>query len=103
MIQTKIGSIKAQFVKVLSIIPTRYGIEKILLSLTDDQDFEDEESFTLLLSNPTGGATLGTSQMTVTIADNDAARSASAAATTGYTTICRYYLGFGVQAPAKYQ
>ncbi|MDM8557321.1 Calx-beta domain-containing protein [Candidatus Parabeggiatoa sp. HSG14] len=51
----------------------------INLSINDDPDFEGDETFTITLSNPTGGtaespAKLGaTSQITVTIVDDEAA------------------------------
>ncbi len=44
----------------------------IAISITDDAEQENEESFTLDLSNVTGGATLGTSSITITINANDA-------------------------------
>jgi hypothetical protein len=46
----------------------------ISLSILDDQDYEGDETLTLILSNPTGEATLGTpSQITVTMLDDEAA------------------------------
>jgi len=45
----------------------------IPISLIDDQNEEDSESFTLNLSNPTAGSLIGTTQpLSVTIIDNDA-------------------------------
>jgi len=49
------------------------GAKTIILPIRDDDAFEGDETFTMMLSNPTGGATLGTSQMTVTIRNNDTA------------------------------
>lgn len=47
---------------------------KISLTLHDDHQFEDNESFTLILHTPTGGASLGTNaQLVTTILDNDPA------------------------------
>ncbi|TQV88070.1 Calx-beta domain-containing protein [Aliikangiella coralliicola] len=47
-------------------------IEKVItISLVDDDAYESDESFSLLLSNVTGSATLGTSITTVTILDNE--------------------------------
>ncbi|MDM8557326.1 LamG-like jellyroll fold domain-containing protein [Candidatus Parabeggiatoa sp. HSG14] len=44
----------------------------INLSITDDQDYEENETFTIILSNPTGGAILGSlAQTTLSIAAND--------------------------------
>ncbi len=44
----------------------------VTLSIVDDSEFEAAESFSLALSNATGGASIGsTSSATVTIADND--------------------------------
>lgn len=43
----------------------------IVIPILDDSDFEGDETFTVTLSNPTGGATIGTGQTTVTIVDND--------------------------------
>ncbi len=51
------------------------GAKPINLPITDDLDFEGDESFTVMLSNPTGGATLGTlSQLSVTLVENDQAK-----------------------------
>jgi YVTN family beta-propeller protein len=48
------------------------GAKSITLPITDDSDYEGDETFTITLSNPNGGATLGTlSQLTVTIVEND--------------------------------
>ncbi len=47
--------------------------QTITVAITDDAADEADETFTVALSNPTGGATLGTSTSTVTILDNDAA------------------------------
>ena len=43
----------------------------IVIPILEDSDFEGDETFTVTLSNPTGGATIGTGQTTVTIIDND--------------------------------
>ncbi|MDA9778114.1 Ig-like domain-containing protein [Rubripirellula sp.] len=43
----------------------------IVIPILDDSDFEGNETFTVTLSNPLGGATIGTGQTTVTIIDND--------------------------------
>ena len=43
----------------------------ISIDIVDDTDFEGNETFALNLSNPTGGATIGTGQTTITIVDND--------------------------------
>ncbi|HEC84631.1 MAG TPA: hypothetical protein ENI48_05245 [Thioploca sp.] len=51
--------------------PTDEGAKAIHLPITDDLDFEGNETFTVTLSNPTGDATLGTSQVTVEIVEND--------------------------------
>ncbi len=45
--------------------------ETITANIINDDDIENEESFTVVLSNPTGGATLGTDTSTVRIIDND--------------------------------
>ncbi|MGA9762156.1 MAG: Calx-beta domain-containing protein [Gaiellaceae bacterium] len=46
----------------------------ISVAITDDSSHEDAESFQILLSSPSAGATIGSpSAATVTIADNDAA------------------------------
>jgi ribosomal protein L35AE/L33A len=48
------------------------GAKPINLPITDDSDFEGDETFTITLSNPTGGATLGIlSQLSVTLVEND--------------------------------
>lgn len=41
------------------------------VSINDDSNYESNESFTVALSSPTGGATLGTSSMTITIQNDD--------------------------------
>jgi len=42
------------------------------VSITDDSDFEGDENFTVILSNPTGGTSIGTqNSATVTIVEND--------------------------------
>ena len=45
--------------------------KRITLNIINDSAVEANESFNLILSNPTGGAKLLTRQMTVTIADDD--------------------------------
>lgn len=46
--------------------------QKISLTLYDDYQFEEDESFSLVLHTPTGGASLGTNaQLVITILDND--------------------------------
>jgi uncharacterized delta-60 repeat protein len=47
------------------------GSKTITVVLTDDLVVEDNETFTLVLSNPSGGATLGTSSVTITIVSED--------------------------------
>jgi uncharacterized delta-60 repeat protein len=47
------------------------GSKTITVVLTDDLVVEDNETFTLVLSNPSGGATLGTSTVTITIVSED--------------------------------
>ncbi len=47
------------------------GAKTVVVTIADDAEGEDEETFTVGLSNPTGGATLGTAAATVTIFDND--------------------------------
>jgi uncharacterized delta-60 repeat protein len=47
------------------------GSKTITIVLTDDLVVEDNETFTLVLSNPSGGATLGTSTVTITIVSED--------------------------------
>ncbi|WP_168204113.1 Calx-beta domain-containing protein [Aliikangiella coralliicola] len=47
-------------------------IEKVItISLVNDNVYESDESFSVVLSNVTGGATLGTSTATVTILDDE--------------------------------
>ena len=48
------------------------GAKTIAITILDDAIEEVDESFTVTLSNPTGGATLGAATTTVTIEDNDA-------------------------------
>jgi hypothetical protein len=55
-----------------------------IVSVFDDQTAEQTETINLILSNPTGGATLGTSSALINIADNDAAATASIAGTVSY-------------------
>lgn len=43
----------------------------VQVAITDDGDQEPAETFTFAISNPTGGAALGDSGITVTIGDND--------------------------------
>lgn len=48
--------------------------QKIPLTIIDDDQFEGNESFTLILHTPTGGASLGTNaQLVITILDNEVA------------------------------
>jgi hypothetical protein len=61
----------------------------ILLAARDDLTFESNETFTVQLSNPTGGATIGTGTATATIVDDDSTRQitvSNATATEGDTT-----------------
>ena len=51
--------------------------KNIAIPINDDMIYEDNETFTVTLSMPTGGATLGVSMKTVTINDNDNAPSLS--------------------------
>lgn len=48
------------------------GTKSFDIELLDDQDPENTETVTLMLSAPTGGATLGTSSATLEIGDDDA-------------------------------
>lgn len=47
------------------------GAKMVAIDIIDDGDSEDAETFTVDLSNPTGGATLAATSATVTILDND--------------------------------
>lgn len=47
------------------------GAKTISVPIFDDPDYEGNETFSVTLSNPAGGATLGISQVTVSIVDND--------------------------------
>jgi len=47
------------------------GSKTLTVTLIDDTLVEDDETFTLTLSNPSGGATLGTATVTVTIQSED--------------------------------
>ena len=47
------------------------GTRTVTVEIADDGDSEQAETFTVGLSNPTGGAELGTATATVTILDND--------------------------------
>ena len=49
------------------------GTKEISVAITDDTIEESDENFTITLSNPTGGATLGGGSTTVTITDDDSA------------------------------
>src|SRR5262249_7709331 len=55
---------------------------RILLATKDNLTAEPSETFTVQLSNPTGGATIGTGTGTVTITDDDTNRQLSIADTT---------------------
>ena len=44
---------------------------QLTIPLINDTDAEDNETFTLTLSNPAGGATIGQAVQTITIEDND--------------------------------
>ncbi|MEN1727171.1 MAG: Calx-beta domain-containing protein, partial [Pseudomonadota bacterium] len=54
-------------------IPANATAETFQVALLDDSDTESDETFTVTLSNPTGGATLGTASGTGTIENDDAA------------------------------
>jgi len=56
---------------ILSWLAGEGGSRTITIVLTDDTVVEDNETFTLILSNPSGGATLGTASATVTIVSED--------------------------------
>jgi uncharacterized delta-60 repeat protein len=47
------------------------GSKTLTVTLIDDTLVEDDETFTLTLSNPSGGATLGTATVTVTVQSED--------------------------------
>ncbi|NCR19195.1 MAG: hypothetical protein GPJ22_19005, partial [Microcystis aeruginosa LL13-03] len=47
------------------------SVKTITVPINNDTAYEGNETFTLNLSNPTGGAVLGTSTATITIIDND--------------------------------
>ena len=49
------------------------GTKEISVAITDDTIEESDENFTVTLSNPTGGATLGGGSTTVTITADDSA------------------------------
>ena len=51
--------------------PGDAGSQTITLTLIDDTVVETDETFTLTLSSPTGGATLGTSVATITVLSED--------------------------------
>ena len=53
------------------------------VAIVGDRTKEQTETFTVVLSSPTGGATIGTGTGTVTIVDNDGAMLAEAAAPAG--------------------
>jgi Concanavalin A-like lectin/glucanases superfamily/Bacterial Ig domain/Calx-beta domain/Putative Ig domain len=56
--------------------------QKILLTILDDNQFEGDESFTLILHTPTGGAGLGTNnQLVITLVDNEQATDANSSGT----------------------
>jgi sugar lactone lactonase YvrE len=55
----------------------------ILLATHDDTLVESNETFSVQLSNPTGGTTIGTGNATVTIMDDDAARQLTITDATG--------------------
>ncbi|MBT8198519.1 MAG: hypothetical protein KJO84_08495, partial [Acidimicrobiia bacterium] len=56
---------------ILSWLAGEGGSKTITVVLTDDLVAEDNETFTLVLSTPSGGATLGTSTVTITIVSED--------------------------------
>ncbi len=58
----------------------------ITVPITDDAEVESAESFTITLSNATGGASIGTATSTVTISDNDAAQQPGTLAISPATT-----------------
>ena len=59
----------------------------ISISILGDRTPESMETFTIVLSNPTGGATLGQATATVTIVDNDGQLNAAAAGPGSTTTL----------------
>lgn len=56
----------------------------IQIDIAEDTEVEGAESFTVHLINPSGGPTLGTTLLTVTIDDNDLAPPSGVFDTTGY-------------------
>lgn len=56
------------------------------VAILEDQTIEPTESINLVLSNPTGGATLGASNATINVADNDAPPVVSIGGTVIYGT-----------------
>ena len=56
-----------------SLASLRMGTKEISVAITDDAIKESDEDFTVTLSNPTGGATLGGGSTTVTITADDSA------------------------------
>jgi len=51
--------------------PGEAGLRSIVITLVDDLVMEADETFTVTLSNPGGGATLGAATTTVTLQSND--------------------------------
>ena len=59
----------------LTWLPSDPDVKTVTVPIANDSAYEGNEAFNVTLSNPTGGATLGTDTSTVTIADDDAAPS----------------------------
>ncbi len=57
----------------LTWLPGDADTKTVTIPLTGDSTVESSETFTVALSNPTGGATMGTATATVTIVDDDTA------------------------------
>ena len=73
------------------------------VSIVDDTQIEGNETFQVLLGNPTGGATLGSiTTSTVTIVDNDTTATPAPAPdpSLGYLPVFPGAQGFGTETPA---